>query len=540
MSPKGSAFNLLQLKLFSLISIIQNSTKLETLLLSYVTISYSLPNTLTNLTSLKTLSLYNSELYGEFPVRVFDLPNLKVLDLRYNPNLKGRLPEFHSSSLTKLALDQTGFYGTLPISLKDNKFRGDPSASLANLTKLSILNVGFNDFTADTISWIGKLSSLISLDISSVNIGSDIPLSFANITQLEVLNAINSNIKGEIPSWPNLVFLNIHSNFLHGKIDLDMFLKLKKLVFLNLSYNKLSLYSGKNSSLMPGSQIQVVQLASCNLVEIPTFTRDTQMSYVVKQQYNIATQLVMEKSKSTNLRWNSSRSLEVLMLKGNKLSGLIPQTYQMENNLQMIDLSNNNLHGPLPRTLVNNIRLKYFEGIGFKNDPKLESNENFQHKSITVRARGSLLEVAKSEEYWTIDNFYSFTMSNKGLVMVYMNLQKFYYSLIAIDISSNKISGEIPQVIGDLKDLVFLNLSNNILTGHIPSSLGKLSNLEASDLSLNSFSGNLPQQLTQLTFLEFFNVSFNNLSGLYLSISSLQHSKVIPLRVTKVYVGISC
>jgi hypothetical protein len=52
-----------------------------------------------------------------------------------------------------------------------------------------------------------------------------------------------------------------------------MFLKLKKLVFLNLLFNKLSLYSGKNSSHTSDSQIQVLQLASRNLVEIPTFIR---------------------------------------------------------------------------------------------------------------------------------------------------------------------------------------------------------------------------------------------------------------------------
>jgi Leucine-rich repeat (LRR) protein len=130
------------------------------------------------------------------------------------------LPEFQSSSLTKLALDQTGFYGTLPvsigklssltvlsirqcnffgyipsslgnltqlrqISLSYNKFRGDPSASLANRTQLSRLSLGYNEFTIKTISWIGKLSSIIGLDISSINIGSDIPSSFANLTQLE-------------------------------------------------------------------------------------------------------------------------------------------------------------------------------------------------------------------------------------------------------------------------------------------------------------------------------------------------------------------
>jgi hypothetical protein len=108
---------------------------------------------------------------------------------------------------------------------------------------------------------------------------------------------------------------------------------------------------------------------------------------------------------------------------------------------------------------------------------------------------------------------FSIIVANKGLVMVYKNLQKFYSTFIAIDISSNKISGEIPKVIGDLKGLIYLNLSNNDLVGTIPSSLGKLTNLEALDLSLNSLSGKIPEQLTQLTFLAFFNVSFNNLSG---------------------------
>ncbi|KAK2378121.1 receptor protein [Trifolium repens] len=219
-NPKGSAVNLLQLEFSSLKSIIQNSTKLEILFLSYVTISSTLPATLTNLTLLQKLSFYNSDLYGEFPTGVFHLPNLKLLDLRYNPNLNGRLPEFQSSSLTKLVLDQTGFYGTVPVSigklssltilsikkcnffgyipsslgnltqlrqiiLAYNKFRGDPSASLANRTQLSRLSLGYNEFTIKTISWIGKLSSIIGLDISSINIGSDIPSSFANLTQLE-------------------------------------------------------------------------------------------------------------------------------------------------------------------------------------------------------------------------------------------------------------------------------------------------------------------------------------------------------------------
>jgi len=78
----------------------------------------------------------------------------------------------------------------MKICLSNNKFRGDPSASLANLTQLSGLVVSYNEFTIENFSWVGKLSSLVDLDISSINIGSDLPISFANLTQLEFLCAI--------------------------------------------------------------------------------------------------------------------------------------------------------------------------------------------------------------------------------------------------------------------------------------------------------------------------------------------------------------
>jgi len=599
-SPKGSTGNLLQLKLSDLKSIIKNSTKLEILFLSYVTISSTLPDTLTNLTSLKELSLYNSDLYGEFPVGIFHLPNLKVLDLRYNPSSLGNLTQL------------------VQISLKNNKFKGDPSASLANLTKLSLLNVGLNEFTIETISWVGKLSSVVGLDISSVNIGSDIPLSFANLTQLEVLIARNSNIKGEIPSWimnlTNLVGLNLRSNFLHGKIDLDTFLKLKKLVFLNLSFNKLSLYIGQSSSHMTDSRIQVLQLASCNFVEIPTFIRDLDdLEFLMLSNNNISSlpnwlwkktslqsldvshnSLAGEISPSicnlkslatldlsfNNLRGNIpsflgnfSQSLENVDLNGNKLFGLIPQTYMIENSFQQIDLSNNKLQGQLPRALVNNRRLEFLD-VSYNNIndsfpfwmgelPELKvlslSNNEFHgdircpsnmtctfpklhiidlsHNEFSGSFPSEMIQSWKAmktsnasqlqyeqkmllysrsnnsgEYHAAADKFYSFTMSNKGLTWLYEKLQEFY-SLMAIDISSNKISGEIPQVIGDLKGLVLLNLSNNLLIGSIPSSVGKLSNLETLDLSHNSLSGKIPQQLAEITFLEFLDVSFNNLTG---------------------------
>ncbi|XP_021799891.1 receptor-like protein 12 [Prunus avium] len=112
--------------------------------------------------------------------------------------------------------------------------------------------------------------------------------------------------------------------------------------------------------------------------------------------------------------------------------------------------------------------------------------------------------------YLTRSVAYSITIAVKGLDLHY---SKILEGFAAIDISSNKFEGKIPEFIGNLKELRSLNISGNILTGSIPSSLGNLRKLESLDLSQNKLSGQIPQQLMQLSFLGTFDVSHNNLTG---------------------------
>jgi hypothetical protein len=83
----------------------------------------------------------------------------------------------------------------------------------------------------------------------------------------------------------------------------------------------------------------------------------------------------------------------------------------------------------------------------------------------------------------------------------------------SIDLSSNNLSGEIPDNITRLLRLVNLNLSMNHLTGRIPEKIGNLHMLESLDLSRNEIAGPIPESLSSLTFLNHLNLSFNNLSG---------------------------
>ncbi|KAJ6865417.1 hypothetical protein NC651_035858 [Populus alba x Populus x berolinensis] len=110
------------------------------------------------LTNLEELHLSRVEisakhcgLQGEFPMGIFQLPNLRFLSIRYNPNLTGYLPEFQSGSqLEILLLARTNFSGQLPGSLGNLKslkvfsvakcnFSGVIPSSLGNLTKLNYL-----------------------------------------------------------------------------------------------------------------------------------------------------------------------------------------------------------------------------------------------------------------------------------------------------------------------------------------------------------------------------------------------------------------
>ena len=82
-----------------------------------------------------------------------------------------------------------------------------------------------------------------------------------------------------------------------------------------------------------------------------------------------------------------------------------------------------------------------------------------------------------------------------------------------LDLSTNQLSGEIPDTLGTLKLLMLLNISHNTLYGKIPASLGDLKSLESLDLSHNKISSSIPQSLTKLQQLTVLDVSNNNLIG---------------------------
>ncbi|KAF5464978.1 hypothetical protein F2P56_015013 [Juglans regia] len=616
---------LLKLQKSGLTVIAQNLTNLEVLSLTQVDISSNVPNILANLSSLTVLSLSKCDLHGEFPMGIFHLPKLQRLNIQYNENLTGLVPEFHRTSpLVSLRLGFTNFYGELPDS-------------------------------------IGHLKSLIRFDAFFSNFSGEIPSSLGNLTNLIVLQLQSNSFHGSVPQsisrLVNLEILCLHYNYLSGRVEFELFLRLKYLSVLDLSDNNNISLLTKPSTNSTVAKFRSLGLGYCDLDEFPDFLRNQDqlellhlsgneihgqvpkwmgnvsietllglalednfltsfnqlpvvLPYVnlkeLRLDYNMIQgsvpipppsiafytvsnnrltgeipHLICNLSSITELDLSSnnlggllpqclgnlSDSLTIMDLHNNSFHGTIPQTFGEGKHLRMINFSQNQLQGHLPRSLANCSMLEAINlgnnqihdifpswlGIlpelrililrsnelygtigssdGNFNFPKLHiidlSNNDLTGKLPSEQFRNwKAMQIVEDEQlkymeepkalqmsrgYYVVDIYtLSMTMTNKGMEMVYGKVSNLF---IAIDLSRNRFEGEIPEVVGHLKELNLLNLSHNFLTGPIPFTLANLIRLESLDLSQNKLSGVIPPQLIELTFLSHFNVSHNRLTG---------------------------
>jgi len=93
--------NSLKLQKPGLQHLVEALTNLEVLHLSGVNISAKVPQIMTNLSSLSSLFLRDCGLQGEFPMGIFQLPNLRFLSIRNNPYLTGICRNFSRAANLK-------------------------------------------------------------------------------------------------------------------------------------------------------------------------------------------------------------------------------------------------------------------------------------------------------------------------------------------------------------------------------------------------------------------------------------------------------
>ena len=533
----------MQFNELSLTSLVGNLTRIENLDLSGVNIFSTVPNIFANLSNLRTLYLHDSGMHGEFPPGIFKLPNLRVLDVKYNQDLTGSWPDFQylSSRLEEIDLGSTGFTGELPISMGNFgsligldiwgcNFSGSIPSSIGNLTNLIYLGLSNNTLVGNIPSSIGNLIQLAFLDLNDNQLSGPISFGHTNLTQLVVLSLGGNHLTGPIPfglmNLTKLKVLGLWGNKFEGQFPISIF-KQNNLNVLDISANKLSgtLFICNMTSLhildvsnnyFSGSFLPCLH----NFLELRMISlRGNKFQGLLPR--SLANSTMLEAIDVSNNQFNDTfpswlgnlPNLKLLLLRSNKFYGQIlesPETNYQFPNLRIIDLSYNSFVGRLP--------LK-----SFRNWNTLKLDNEFHLTYIQA-------EISSSDGTYHMYYDYDLAMqlANKGLDIAYDKVQEFFR---AIDMSSNRFVGEIPSYIGDLKRLRMLNLSNNILTGHIPPSIENLTMLESLDLSQNRLLGEIPSQLTQLTFLEWFNVSYNQLTG------SIPHGKQFDTFENKSFMG---
>lgn len=160
-------------------------------------------------------------------------------------DLKGRVTgiSFYASQLTGTITSMLGNLTHLTnLTLGRNNFSGGIPPQLGNCNKLSILDVGDNLLTGILPVELGNLSQLVTLNISYNEFSGSIPIGNA-CKKLTVLDAKYANLSGPIPSSLGgcryLSSISLNYNNLSGPIPKSLG-KLRRLVLLTLGANKLS------------------------------------------------------------------------------------------------------------------------------------------------------------------------------------------------------------------------------------------------------------------------------------------------------------
>ncbi|XP_050285639.1 receptor-like protein 15 [Quercus robur] len=489
--------------------------ELEVIDISYSKLNGSFPIwLLENNTRLQRLTLQGNSFTGEFHLPSNHYMNLRWLDLSNN-HFDGKLQENIGKWIPKLEhlnLSRNGFEGNFPSSIVDmsnllildlsfNNFFGEvPMDLVANCTFLRILRLSNNNFHGEIFSKHLNLS-LATLELQNNNFTGTLPVVPLKISW--VLNISNNHMTGAIPIWivtysttPGSV-VDLSNNFFEGQIPCG----LPSSSIINLSHN---LLSGLLPSCLNLRYVRHLLLQGNKLTgSLPKAILNSSSLVTLDIRDNRFIGSIPDEIDGLS-------NLKVLSLSGNHFSGVISKQLCRLKRIGIMDLSNNSFSGTIPYCF-NNISFGKladdtekssvsYTGYFLWIDSFILSYNSLLNGDLPIQAPSGLFYVQVKIEIVTkyrLDLY-------RGRILDMMSV---------LDLSLNKLIGEIPPKLGQLSSIRGLNLSHNHLTGPIPKTFSNLTLLESLDLSHNNLSGEIPSTLIDLNSLEIFDVSHNNLSG---------------------------
>uniref|UniRef100_A0A0E0JKW2 non-specific serine/threonine protein kinase n=1 Tax=Oryza punctata TaxID=4537 RepID=A0A0E0JKW2_ORYPU len=440
--------------------------------------------------TIRELQLSRNQITGPFPAAIGNMTSLEVLTLggNYISGVKSEMLK-NSCNLRWLELwsneinqDMTEFMEGLPRCTKSS---------------LRILDLSATNITGGIPSWINHWSSLSSLQLSANRLEGSIPLEIGKLT--------------------NLYTLYLDNNQLNGSVSEEHFATLASLGQIDLSYNSIDI-TIRSDWVPPFSLYQALFARSKTGPHFPLWLKGQRdLEYLDISDAGIADNLpdwfwtVFSKVPYLNISCNQiSGTLPVTLefmtsamtidLNSNRLTGLLPQLPQY---LGTLDISNNSLSGPLPLII----------GAPMLTQLVLSINKiNGTIPSYICELKYlEVLDLSDNNLVGKIPRCFNGSEAKKKLNMSTDSTQM---HLSAVILYNNHLSGIFPEFLQHCQELTLLHLAHNKFVGELPIWIAeKLPRLTYLQLRYNLFSGSIPVQLTKLENLRNLDLAYNRISG---------------------------
>ncbi|KAL7098894.1 hypothetical protein ACP275_09G047200 [Erythranthe tilingii] len=477
-----------------------------------------------NCDNLLVANISSNNFTGEVGPVFEKCPNLKYLDLSSNELTGDVWPGF--DVMIEVSLSRNRFSGVVPASifspncslraldLSENDFFGQFPPEISNCKDLKELTLWGNKFTGLIPNEIGLLSNIEALYLGNNNFSREIPESLVGLGKLVFLDLSRNNFKGDVQDifgrLTQVKFLLLHRNGYTGGIYSSGVLNLPQISRLDLSFNN---FSGP----LP------VGISRMSSLKFLIFAYNQFTGNIPSEYGNLSGLQALDLS-FNNLNGSipsslgNLKSLLWLMLANNSLTGPIPKELGNCSSLLWLNLANNRLSGAIPPQLTS---------IGSDPTPTFmlnRRNDRVPAGSGECLAMMRWIPVDYPPFRFVYDlltrkrcrSLWDTILKGYGMFSVCLPGSNIRTSQISgyLQLSGNRLSGEIPLEIGRMLNFSMVHLGQNLFTGELPSDIGKLP-LVVLNISKNVFSGEIPMQIGNLKCLQNLDLSYNNFSGVF-------------------------